>query len=441
MKLRSNLLLLLTIVSFVFFTACEEKENNLFGSISGIVTDVETSEPIQGITVTLVPGSNSAVTGNDGIYYFTKAEAGQYTLQFKGNGYQTNTKIITVEPYKTATGDMQLSPGSGNLGVDKSTLEFGTSDNYRMLHLKNTGKSSFDWEIKYNCSWIKSVTPSSGTIKPGVSNVPVTIEIDRSKLANTEIQRTNFTISTNDSGGMDVQVSVNGSSSGGQTPALTNGLMAYYNFDNDNAEDTSDSSINGILINSPEFITNTPNGEGKALSIKAADGQYLSIPKNPLATSSDRTKTSSMSICFWIKDFSLGQIFSSINDNYLYACPYFYFKNDAFNVEISTSGSGYYTYDISFEQGVSQFQNGKWHHVAYVMEDNLHTLYINGQYYGGVNPSAISLQYITINAIHFGGNAGLKDRTATNMKLDNIRFYNRSLSITDVKIIYNTEKS
>lgn len=441
MKLRSSLLLLLTIVSFVFFTACEEKENNLFGSISGIVTDVETSEPIQGITVTLIPGSNSAVTGNDGIYYFTKAEAGQYTLQFKGNGYQTNTKIITVEPYKTATGDMQLSPGNGNLGIDKSTLEFGTSDNYRTLHLKNTGKSSFDWEIKYNCNWIKSISPSSGTIKPGVSNVPVTIEIDRSKLANTEIQRTNFTISTNDSGGMDIQVSVNGGSSGGQTPALTNGLMAYYNFDNDNAEDVSGSSINGILVNSPEFITNTPNGEGKALSIRAADGQYLSIPKNPLATSSEKTRISAMSICFWIKDFGLGQIFSAINDNYLYACPYFHFTNDAFNILISTTGSGYYTYAIAFEKGVNQFQSGKWHHVAYVMEDNLHTLYIDGQYYGGDNPSAVSLQYITINAIHFGGNSEMKDRTATNMKLDNIRFYNRSLSITDVKIIYNTEKS
>lgn len=75
------------------------------------------------------------------------------------------------------------------------------------------------------------------------------------------------------------------------------------------------------------------------------------------------------------------------------------------------------------------------------MEDNLHTLYIDGQYYGGVNPSAVSLQYITINAFHFGGNSELKDRIATNMKLDNIRFYNRSLTITDVKIIYNTEKS
>lgn len=440
MRLRSSLLSLLTIVSFVLFTACEEKENDLFGSISGIVTDVETSEPIQGVTVTLVPGGKSTVTGDDGIYYFSKIESDQYTLQFKSNGYQTNTKTIVVEPYVTTTGDIQLSQGSGNLKVNKSVVEFGTSYNISSLLLSNTGKSSFDWEIKYNCNWIKSITPSSGSIKAG-ANATVTIEIDRANLANTDIQKTNITLSTNGSGGMDIQLSVNGSTSGGQTPALTNGLMGYYNFDNDNANDASDSSINGILVNSPEFITDTPNGEGKALSIRAMDGQYLSIPKNPLATSSEKTKVSSLSVCFWIKDFGVGQIFSSMNANYLYACPYFYFKNDAFNTLISTSGSGYYTYEIPFEKGAGQFQNGKWHHVAYVMEDNLHTLYIDGQYYGGVNPSAVNQQYITINAIHFGGNCGLKDRTATNMKLDNIRFYNRSLTITDVKIIYNTEKS
>lgn len=440
MRLRSSLLSLLTIVSFVLFTACEEKENDLFGSISGIVTDVETSEPIQGVTVTLVPGGKSTVTGDDGIYYFSKIESDQYTLQFKSNGYQTNTKTIVVEPYVTTTGDIQLSQGSGNLKVNKSVVEFGTSYNISSLLLSNTGKSSFDWEIKYNCNWIKSITPSSGSIKAG-ANATVTIEIDRANLANTDIQKTNITLSTNGSGGMDIQLSVNGSTSGGQTPALTNGLMGYYNFDNDNANDASDSSINGILVNSPEFITDTPNGEGKALSIRTMDGQYLSIPKNPLATSSEKTKVSSLSVCFWIKDFGVGQIFSSMNANYLYACPYFYFKNDAFNTLISTSGSGYYTYEIPFEKGAGQFQNGKWHHVAYVMEDNLHTLYIDGQYYGGVNPSAVNQQYITINAIHFGGNCGFKDRTATNMKLDNIRFYNRSLTITDVKIIYNTEKS
>lgn len=439
MRLKVYFFLLPIVASLIFFTSCEEKENNLFGSISGIVTDAETTEPIQGVTVTLVSGGKSTVTGDDGIYQFSKIEPGQYTLQFMSNGYQTNTKIITVEPYTTAKGDIQLSQGNGSLKVSSSTVEFGTSDVVRILSLSNTGKSSFDWEIKYSCEWIKSITPLYGTIKAG-GGADVAIEIDRSKLSGTNVQKTNLAISTNGSGGMNIQVSVNGSSSGGSSPALTNGLVGYYTFDNDNAYDSSGSDINGILINSPEFITDTPNGEGKAINLKANSGQYLSIPRNPLATSTEKVKISDYSICFWIKDFGQGQIFSGMSTGYLECYPYLFFKNDAFNIEISTSGSGYYTYIIPFEKGASQFQDGKWHHIAYVTKENMHELYIDGEYFGGTNPSAIYLQYITMNPFHFGGNAEQTNRTATSMKLDNIRFYSRSLSTSDVKLIYGTEK-
>lgn len=439
MKLRNSFFLLLTLVSITFFTSCEEDGNILYGSVSGIVTNLEDNEPIQGITVTLIPGSASAVTGNDGIYHFPKVAAGQYTLQFKTIGYQTNTKLITVEPDKSVTGDIQLSPGSGNLGVDRSSLEFGTSDNFRILNLKNTGKSSMDWEIKYNCKWIKSITPSSGTIKPGVGNVPVTVEIDRKQLGNTDVQKTNFTISTSDSGGMDIQVSVNGSS-GGESPALTIGLMAFYNFDNDNAHDVMGTIANGILVNNPKFITDTPNGEGKALSISAMEDQHLSISHNPLATSSGRSSISYLSICFWIKDFGPGQIFSASDSYAPFSQPYFHFKDNAFHIEISTSQGGYSGDNISFEKGASKFQDGKWHHVAYVMEKELHTLYIDGQHYGSKNLSGTDYQFVGVNPIHFGGNCGFSSRTANSMKVDNIRFYNRALTVTDVKVIREHEK-
>jgi hypothetical protein len=49
---------------------CAKDEVNVFGSISGVVKDVQTRQPLEGVSVSLEPGGIVKVTGKDGSYSF-----------------------------------------------------------------------------------------------------------------------------------------------------------------------------------------------------------------------------------------------------------------------------------------------------------------------------------------------------------------------------------
>ena len=69
---------------------------DIYGSISGKVTDVSTGEPLNAAQVTLVPGANTIQTSSDGTFVFSGLEEGQYTVSVQKDGYQANRKNVTV---------------------------------------------------------------------------------------------------------------------------------------------------------------------------------------------------------------------------------------------------------------------------------------------------------------------------------------------------------
>lgn len=75
-------------------TACTKTQYDLFGSISGTVIDVDTDEPLAGVTVTLTPGGLNNYTGNDGLFEFKELDAQQYTITVQKSGYQVNRKTV-----------------------------------------------------------------------------------------------------------------------------------------------------------------------------------------------------------------------------------------------------------------------------------------------------------------------------------------------------------
>lgn len=102
--------LLLIAILALAFTGCTEDEYTLFGTINGIVTDVQTGEPIGNVTMTLSPSGKSASTGSDGVYEFVDLEAGQYKIQARHFEYATDTKTVVVLAGETVRGDIQLTP-------------------------------------------------------------------------------------------------------------------------------------------------------------------------------------------------------------------------------------------------------------------------------------------------------------------------------------------
>ena len=112
-KLR---LALSVIIAFTMcmMTSCV-KEGAKTGQIQGIVTDANTNEALQGVSISLSPIGLSAQTDNNGHFEFTNLEPGQYTLQAEKSGFENSTKNVTVVAGNTTSGDMQLQAVGSNV--------------------------------------------------------------------------------------------------------------------------------------------------------------------------------------------------------------------------------------------------------------------------------------------------------------------------------------
>ena len=69
---------------------------DIYGSISGKVTDYSTGKPIAVAQVTLVEDVKTIQTGSDGTFSFSDLEEGKYTISVQKEGYRPELKYPTV---------------------------------------------------------------------------------------------------------------------------------------------------------------------------------------------------------------------------------------------------------------------------------------------------------------------------------------------------------
>lgn len=446
---------LILICSAILFcgvtSSCTEDEAEVNGNVHGYVSDETTGEPIRTASVTLNPGGKKTATGSDGRFEYNDLEAGQYTLQVSKDGYQTNTAGVTIIAGQTAQCDILLKPGTGNLAASKTELNFGKDNTILAFEVVNTGKTEIQWDIKKDCSWIKDIDPISGTTAADKKS-PVSITIDRSKL---EAGKTNATtiIITSNSGTAEINVLAESKSTtpdpdDPETPGedinITAGLLAYYTFDNSDASDISGNKMNGVALNEPEFTTDSPSGKGKALFLNAAKEQLVNIPYNPLKGKY------SYSISFWIKDFgSLGYIIGGVSKSWIGECyPRIYvadnkfgFSHEGFSMPLMGSIE-----PDPFTYPVKQLQNGKWHSIVFTASANKDNkveklLYIDGNLADNLTAKYNVGNDDSSTKIQIGGTLDGQATDAMNMKIDNVRLYDRPLTAAEVETIYTSEKA
>ena len=176
LKLILGVLLLLSICTM---TSCGKfNDDPKYGRIQGIVTNFNTSEPLQGVNVTLSPTGLSAVTGSDGRYEFNNIQVGQYTVQGVKTGFDTNTKSIVVAENGVASGDMQLKPTVSGFRLSVEYLDFGNAFNTLSFKIINVSSTlPLSWEIMESMNWL-TVTPQTGNLAGG-QETTVQVEIDR----------------------------------------------------------------------------------------------------------------------------------------------------------------------------------------------------------------------------------------------------------------------
>lgn len=190
-----------------------EKETDV-GSIHGFVSSSSNGEPIQGVNISLSPIGLSTATGSDGRYEFVNLQAGQYTIQAMKEGYESNTKNITIVAGNVSSGDMILKPEVAGFKINVEYLDFGTNFSQLSFKVINTSTSlPVSWSITESISWL-TATPSSGNLGAG-QEVAVMVNIDRSQIE--QSTTANLTVTGADK---TVVLPVNVSVSGSQGPQL-----------------------------------------------------------------------------------------------------------------------------------------------------------------------------------------------------------------------------
>ena len=160
-KARFNLLIGVVFAFALCMMASCQKEKTT-GQIQGLVTNYNTNEPIQGVNISLSPTGASAVTGSDGRYEFANLAPGNYTVQGMKQGFESNTKNITITAGNVSSGDMQLRPAATGFRLNVEYLDFGSAfSNLTFKIINASANTPMSWEISESLNWLTDKRPPS----------------------------------------------------------------------------------------------------------------------------------------------------------------------------------------------------------------------------------------------------------------------------------------
>lgn len=152
-----------------------DDEVDVFGNIYGTITDSKSGEPVRNAEVILSPGNKTTVSGSNGRFEFSTLEAGQYKLGVEADGYEYNSRQVTVVPGQSVSCDFRLVAivVEQVLKVTPTTLNFGTNQNEMSVTITNEGTEETEWSVNLgNNNWL-SANPKSGRIAAGKSQTIV----------------------------------------------------------------------------------------------------------------------------------------------------------------------------------------------------------------------------------------------------------------------------
>jgi hypothetical protein len=207
-------------------------------------------------------------------------------------------------------------------------------------------------------------------------------------------------------------------------------LIAYYPFDG-SADDMGTNGYNGVPINDPSYVDDTPSGSGKALRLNGFKKQYINIPYSYM------NGLIEYSVSFWIKDFGMGMVFSAISSDYVRSDYPRLLITDTQKFRFYT---GYDNYDqtLSFGYDCTSIMASEWHHVVLVVyyQDTkiIRELYVDGVL---IDANEGYWDKGVATKMTIGGDKNESYPMSISAKFDNFRFYGCALSHKDVLYLYN----
>lgn len=209
------------------------------------------------------------------------------------------------------------------------------------------------------------------------------------------------------------------------------GLVSWWKFDDGSGTTALDSSGNGdtgTLTNGPTWVTGKA-GSG-ALSFDGSS-TYVSLPSNPISDFS-----AANSGCVWVNASDIthtsggnaGNIYNISQDANNFVSIYTT-TSGSFSVGYKLAGTHYGKYS-----SVAALTNNTWTHLCYTWDGAVITLYKNGALASASAAGATSGGGIS-NVI---GRNGSNDDGYWLGKIDDVRVYNRTLTVSEITDIYDS---
>ena len=204
---------------------------------------------------------------------------------------------------------------------------------------------------------------------------------------------------------------------------LPDGLIAYYPFDgNANAKiGTLNGTVSGATLS-----TGRNNESNTAYSFDGVD-DYIEFGAGMLSGDGE------FSILIWINTSSgsFARILSQRNGGY----------NGQYIVELESDGEiEFYTYSSLTGKWIvrssSALNDGNWHHLAFVQQDNGGKMYLNGSLDQTDNLNG-KVNLLSTNKTYLGKD-GRNNSSFYTGKVDDLKIYNRALSASEIQTLFNT---
>ena len=326
-----------------------------------------------------------------------------------------NGLVSTTVTVNGANNSANISISAANvhaaMEVSTTSVDFGTTESTKTITIKNVGDegSTLQWSIATpSVNWL-TASPMSGNVAYNQTTT-VTLTIDRNAFVGnltTDIRITGANTTST------VTISADNS------VIVTDGLIAYYNFD-DGAVTDWGGNYNGINVNATTS-SDTPNGEGLAMEFNG-ENNYLYVPYVIML------KGGAYSYNIWIKTNGNDRPIFTTNSHYVYIR-----FDDSSKLKICSAGDGgtsnpYWITNVSF----GNILNNQWHMVTITYDCSKVVVYVDGVLADMANKTNMSFNNYYNDCTFFGsGFLG---------KMDNIRTYNRALTQDEVRALYNAKQ-
>lgn len=336
----------------------------------------------------------------------------------KFNGLVSTT--VTVNGVNNSA-NISISAANVHAAMEVLTtsVDFGTTESTKTITIKNVGDegSTLQWNIATpSVNWL-TASPMSGNVGYN-QTASVTLTIDRNAFVGnltTDIRITGANTTET------VTISADNS------VIVTDGLMAYYTFDDSTITDWGNNYNPGMNFGALTS-TDTPNGEGLSLQFNGEDS-YVSIPDNVIPGGVP------WSFSIWIKtNRNTVTIFGTdVNNHY-------------FGIAGNGSLAIFTGYSWKTANPITAYLNNQWHMLTFTYNGTTCIWYIDGVLFETVQKNSMYWTSTGINTTYFGkhgasyGNYYSDNLMPFNGKMDNIRTYNRALTQDEVRALYNAKQ-